>query len=163
MNIAFFRHTKNFNKNTRYGNIYKCKTLSGSAHNHDLSILQSYIFCMYCTFGVILTVGNFIKYGMIVVDWCYMCKCSGETMDHLLQHCTIAMASTFMLFGAKWIVPISIQELLQCWRRKPESFRFGVWTIVPMCFTWTLWKERTFEGGDLSVMWIKSMSISSLI
>ena len=34
----------------------------------------------------------------MVVDWCYMCKCNGETMDHLLLHCPIATDYGFGFF-----------------------------------------------------------------
>ena len=43
--------------------------------------------------------------------------------------------------------------------KDPESFRFRIWTIAPLCFTWTLWKERnrqTFEGKELPVERVKS-------
>lgn len=36
---------------------------------------------------------NLIKRGIIVVEWCCMCKCSGEAVDHLLFHSRIACKS----------------------------------------------------------------------
>ena len=36
----------------------------------------------------------------IVLDWCYMCKRCGESMDHLLLHCPIA----FELWSSKCFV-----------------------------------------------------------
>jgi hypothetical protein len=33
---------------------------------------------------------NFRKRPNIVVDWCFMCKKSGETIDHLLLYCKVA-------------------------------------------------------------------------
>ena len=26
-----------------------------------------------------------------ILDWCYMCKCNGESVDHLFLHCPVAM------------------------------------------------------------------------
>ena len=40
--------------------------------------------------GKILTTDNFHKRRVIVLNWCYMCKRCGESMDHLLLHCSIA-------------------------------------------------------------------------
>ena len=33
---------------------------------------------------------NLKKRRITVVDWCCVCKCSGETVDHSLLHCDIA-------------------------------------------------------------------------
>ena len=35
----------------------------------------------------ILTGDNLRGRGMDFVDWCIMCRCNGETVDHLLLHC----------------------------------------------------------------------------
>jgi hypothetical protein len=40
--------------------------------------------------GNILTLDNLRKRKVIVVDWCCMCKRSGESMDHLLLYYEIA-------------------------------------------------------------------------
>ena len=37
--------------------------------------------------GQILTIDNLRKQRVLVVDWCCMCKQSGESIDHLL-HCS---------------------------------------------------------------------------
>lgn len=74
-----------------------------------------------------VTVDNLIKQGMTMVEWYCMCKHSGDTVDHLLIHYSSAMdywAFVFLLLGVKWVMSNSVQELLQCWRRRPKSFRF---------------------------------------
>ena len=35
----------------------------------------------------ILTTNNLRKRRMLVLDWCYMCKSCGRSVDHLLLHC----------------------------------------------------------------------------
>jgi hypothetical protein len=43
-----------------------------------------------------------------VVNWCCICKKSGETIDHLLLHCEVARAlwnSVFGLCGLEWVMP----------------------------------------------------------
>ena len=44
---------------------------------------------------------------MVVVDWCCMCKRTGETIDHLLPHCPVAQELWDMmcsLFGVHWVM-----------------------------------------------------------
>ena len=36
--------------------------------------------------GWILIVDNLIKKGFSLANWCCMCRCSGEMVDHLLLH-----------------------------------------------------------------------------
>jgi hypothetical protein len=40
--------------------------------------------------GKILTTDNLRKRRVIILDWCSMCKASGESVNHLLMHCSIA-------------------------------------------------------------------------
>ena len=52
--------------------------------------------------GKILTIDNLRKRRVIVLDWHYMCKRCGESVDHLLLHCSIAWelwSLVFCLFG----------------------------------------------------------------
>ena len=44
-----------------------------------------------------------------------MCKCNGESVDHLFLHCLVAMdmwAMVFGLFGVSWVMPQSVVGLL---------------------------------------------------
>ena len=46
-----------------------------------------------------------------------MCKCNGESIDHLFLHCPIAKDLWFMvlgLFGVSWVSPKNVVELLAC-------------------------------------------------
>ena len=40
--------------------------------------------------GMISTADNLCRRGIILVSWCCMCKADGESVDHLLLHCTCA-------------------------------------------------------------------------
>jgi hypothetical protein len=48
------------------------------------------------------------KTGFILLDWCCMCKRSGESVEHLLLHCSLARelwSMVFGLFGVQWVMP----------------------------------------------------------
>lgn len=52
--------------------------------------------------GKILSTDNLRKRDIIVMDWLFMCKQSGENVDYLLLHCPIAFemwSMVFCLFG----------------------------------------------------------------
>ena len=49
--------------------------------------------------GKLLTMDNLRKRHLIIVDWCYLCKQSGESVDHLLLHCSMARELWSMAFG----------------------------------------------------------------
>jgi hypothetical protein len=52
--------------------------------------------------GKILTTENLRKRRVIILDWCCMCKSSGESTKHLLLHCSVAWElwnMVFILFG----------------------------------------------------------------
>ena len=62
----------------------------------------------------ILTTDNLRKQRVLVLDWCYMCKKCGESVDHLLLHCPIACelwSLVFCLFGIHWVMPQKVIEL----------------------------------------------------
>ena len=40
--------------------------------------------------GRILTIDNLQRRHVMVLDWCCLCKNGGETIDHLLFHCSFA-------------------------------------------------------------------------
>ena len=54
-----------------------------------------------------------------MVAWCCMCKCSGESVDHLLLHCGVAREVwNFIIrsFGVSWVLPERVMDLLFGWR-----------------------------------------------
>ena len=48
-------------------------------------------FVWMAVLGKILTLDNLRKKNIIVMEWCCMCKYSGESIDHLLLHCEVAI------------------------------------------------------------------------
>ena len=70
-------------------------------------------FSWIAALGKILTLENLWYKGVAVVDWCYMCKKSGELVNYLL-HCLIAYelwSMVWTLFGLLWVMPLSVTDL----------------------------------------------------
>jgi hypothetical protein len=70
--------------------------------------LRVTFFSWSAALGKILTLNNLRKWHIIVVDWCCLCKKSGDTVDHLLLHCKTASAlwnSIFGFLGLVWDMP----------------------------------------------------------
>ena len=84
-----------------------------------------------------LMIDNLQKRNVWILDWCYMCKCSGESVDHLFLHCPVAMdlwSMVFGLFGVSWVVLQSVVGLLTCWQGRFGRHRNGyIWLTVPHC------------------------------
>jgi hypothetical protein len=58
--------------------------------------------------GKILTHDNLRKKNVIAIEWCCLCKKSGESIDHLLLHCEITRdlwSYILILFGVEWVMP----------------------------------------------------------
>ena len=93
--------------------------------------------------GKILTIDNLRKRQLIIMDWCCMCKSSGETGNHLLLHCLIAWELWTMvlsIFSTTWVMPWGVEDLLSCWTGTCGKSEAGkVWKMTPHCLTWCLW------------------------
>jgi hypothetical protein len=79
--------------------------------------LQVSFFVWTASLGKILTLDNLCKRGLIVVNWCCMCKRSGESINHLFLHCEVARTLSsvlFTLFGVKWVMNGKVLDLLAC-------------------------------------------------
>jgi hypothetical protein len=71
-------------------------------------------FAWTAVLGKILTMDNLRK-NITVIEWCYMCKKSDESIDHLLLHCEVAIEVWNMvchLFGVMWVMPGRLKECL---------------------------------------------------
>uniref|UniRef100_A0A7N2LNM8 Ubiquitin carboxyl-terminal hydrolase n=1 Tax=Quercus lobata TaxID=97700 RepID=A0A7N2LNM8_QUELO len=65
-------------------------------------------FSRSASLGKVLTIDNLRKRRIIVLDWCFMFKRCGESVDHLLLHCPVAFelcSLVFCLFGLHWVMP----------------------------------------------------------
>jgi hypothetical protein len=95
--------------------------------------------------GKILTVDNFRRRGMVVVNRCWLCEADGESVDHLFLHCGAVRAlwnAFFDRFGLCWVMPCSVKELLASWWSSGFSRSAVVWKMVPLCIIWCIWRER---------------------
>ena len=118
----------------------------------------------------ILTMQNLRRRHVLVLDWCYMCKASGESTDHLLLHCPIASdlwSCIFTLFGLQWVMPKGVLDLLACWGEgRGKSKIQDLWNSIPHGIYWVLWWERNskaFEGKERSVLELKWFLIRTLM
>ena len=76
-------------------------------------------FSWNATLGKILTLDNLWNRGATIVDWCYMCKRSEESVNHLLLHCPLAFELRTMmwnLFGLLWVMSQSVTNLFSAWQ-----------------------------------------------
>ena len=109
--------------------------------------------------GKILTIDNLRKRHLVILEWCYMCKRCGESVDHLLLHCPFAFemwSMVFCLFDICWVMPQRVVDLLDCWSCNFRRHRnIVIWRIVPHCLLWCIWRERnarSFEGCERSIL-----------
>jgi len=131
--------------------------------------------------GKILTHDNLRRRGIVVVEWCVMCKKHGESVDHLLLHCDVAWivwSSFYRLFGVEWVMPSSVVDLLSAWGtllvRGPVH---RIWKQVHLCVLWGLWRERNsrlFDDVEVQVgalcrnvlnmlyIWVSAHSLGSM-
>ena len=98
-----------------------------------------------------------------------MCKSNGESVNHLLLHCSVAQelwSLIFALFGIAWVMPRGVVDLLSCWSGRfgnPESG--AIWKAIPHCLMWCLWREwnnRTFSGEEQSIPALKFSFLQTL-
>ena len=85
---------------------------------------------------------------MDFVDWCIMCHCNGETVDHLLLHCGKAYqlwSLAFRSFGISQVLPQSVADTLFGWQNWLGKLSSSIWNLVPLCLMWCLWRERTWK------------------
>ena len=99
-----------------------------------------------------------------------MCKCNCESVDHLFLHCPVALElwnMVFGLFGVYQVMPLSVVGLFACWQGRFGHHRNGdIWTVVPHCLLWCIWKERNsrcFEDIEHSMPDTKLLFFRTLL
>ena len=106
--------------------------------------------------------------GFDFVYWCIMCRCCGETVDHLLLHygkthrlwCFI-----FRIFEISWVSSHTVSDLLFSWWNWLGKHSSYIWNLVPLRLMWCIWREhnrQTFEDMDRSEDQLLAIFSSSL-
>jgi len=135
---------------------------------HTQAPPRAAFFVWTAALGKILTQDNLRKRHVIVINRCYMCKKTEETVDHLLLHCDVASVlwnSLLSRFGMSWVMPRRVINLLACWWSSGRSRSAAVWKMAPICIFWCLWWERnnrSFEDLERSLEEILSLLYHSL-
>jgi hypothetical protein len=101
----------------------------------------------------ILTLDNLRKMNVIVINWCYMCKRSEESIDHILLHFEVATelwSVLFQLFGVAWVMPCRVSKELVSWREQlGHRTALNMWSLVPLCFMWHVVYLKREEHEEL--------------
>ena len=104
----------------------------------------------------IITGDNLRLKGYDFVDWCILCRCCGEAVDHFLLYCGNAYrlwCFVYRLFGISWVPSSTVSDLLFSWWNWLEKRSSHICNLVPLCLMWYIWRERnrqTFENLDRS-------------
>ena len=81
-----------------------------------------------------------------MLDWCFMYKRCGESVDHPLLHGPIAYelsSMVFCLFGIHWFMAYKVSELLASWQGRFSRHRnIDLWSFVLHCLFWWLLQEH---------------------
>ena len=106
--------------------------------------------------GRVLTTDYLRKRGCTIMDWCCLCKCNWESVDHLLLHCGEVFrlwSFAFRSFGVLWVLPKRVVNLLVSWRNWLGKHSSNIWNLEPHCVMQIIWRQRTssiFEDLVLS-------------
>ena len=67
-----------------------------------------------------------------------MCKHNGESIDHLLLHCEVAIEvwrMVLQLFRVTWMMPARMKDYLGSWRgQRVNNTVLQIWRMVPLCY-----------------------------
>ena len=70
-----------------------------------------------------------------------MCKRSGESVNLLILHCSIAFELWSMVFfGVIWVIPQSVTNLFTAWQGPfGRHCNIDLWRAAPHCVLWCIW------------------------
>lgn len=93
------------------------------------------------------TINNLLARGLIIPNWCSMCKSDAESLGHLFIHCSwVSHIWRFFLdhFGVGWTQPASVRSLLSCWHAQYIGLALGrrMWLLISSTICWVIWEER---------------------
>ena len=126
-------------------------------------------FAWTAALGKILMIDNLCVRKLWNLDWCYMCKCGRELVDHLLLHCPIAIqlwSMVFTLFGLYWVMLKSVVDLLACWQGKFGRHRNNISWMAVSRLMWCIWLEQNnwcFEDSERTVIDLKLLFFKTLL
>jgi hypothetical protein len=86
----------------------------------------------------ILTLDNFGRKGLVVVNRCWLCEMERESVDHLLLHCVVVRGlwnTFFARFGLCWVSLAPSRSYLQVGGRGVVrgALMFGRWSLIVLC------------------------------
>ncbi|KAG7987367.1 hypothetical protein I3843_03G130600 [Carya illinoinensis] len=111
---------------------------------------------------------NLRKRGLIVMDWCYLCKRHGESVDHLLLHSEVTRGpwnEIFRRVDVTWVKPLRVVDLL-AWEIQGCSQVAVVWKMILLCIMWCTWverNERCFEDRERTMAGLQNFFMHTLM
>jgi hypothetical protein len=116
--------------------------------------------------GRILTVDNLRRRGFSLANWCCPCKKNEEFINHLLIHCEYIIDLWHLvlnIFGASWMMPSNILELLHCWKFQGWGHpKEAIWKVISTFLMWSIWREKNWRLFEESMSKVLSQKFSIL-
>lgn len=128
-----------------------------TSQQHNLFPLKVTFFVWTASLEKILTKGNLRKRWIIIIDFCCMCRRSGEIVDHLFLPYEVARDQwddIFSRVGLAWRDLYGIPQIA------------AIWKMVPICLLWCIWRERNdqnFEEKERSVDELRCLFFNTLM
>jgi hypothetical protein len=72
---------------------------------------------------------------IIVMEWCYLCKTSEESIDHLFMHCMVATELRSMIFQLFGVGNATFGERYvgELRGQKGNQTLIPIWRMAPVC------------------------------
>jgi mannosylglycoprotein endo-beta-mannosidase len=119
--------------------------------------------------GRILTIDNLRRRGVYMADWCFLCRGDGESVHHVLLHCSMARglwSHVLSITNFHWVMPEKVVDVLWSWNRRfSNPVAKVIWRMIPSCVWWCLWRERNnrcFEDVSFSLVSVQGFLLFSL-